>query len=216
MAHIKRQAIPKSWPVTRKGTVYVVRANADLEKGVPILVAIRDMLKIAGNRKEVKVALNERNVLLNCKPVLQEKNSVSLFDVIKLVPSNKSYRLELNEFGKFELKEISNKDEEEKISKVANKKILKGGKTQINLLDGTNFLSEIKCSVNDSVLVNLKDRKIEKCIPLKENSNIMIFAGKHIGERGKVEKMIPDKKMVEVTMDGKKINVLIKQVMAVN
>ncbi|MEK6895702.1 MAG: hypothetical protein AABX48_04235 [Nanoarchaeota archaeon] len=214
MAHIKRQAIPTSWPVTRKGTAYVVRANADLEKGVPVLIALREMLKVAQTRDEVKTALNDRNVLLNGKPVLQEKNSISLLDVITLVPSKKNYRLELNSAGKFELVEIKEADAGKKVSKIIGKKMIKNKKIQINLFDGTNFLSDIKCSVNDSVLVDLKNKKIEKCIPLKEKTRVMVFAGKHIGEKGSINSIDKEHQRVEITSDKGKLTILIKQIMA--
>ena len=114
-----------------------------------------------------------------------------------------------------------------KISKIINKKTLKGKKTQLNLSDGRNFLSEIKCKVNDSVLVNLKDRKIENCLELKENSKAIVFEGKHAGKKGVIKKIKEEKKIAELEIDTPKgipqghdaskklINVLIKQFMVV-
>ena len=52
--HLKRQKIPKNWPIKRKGTKYLVRPNSNLTKGIPILIILRDMLKVAQNRREVK------------------------------------------------------------------------------------------------------------------------------------------------------------------
>ena len=93
--------------------------------------------------------------------------------------------------------------------------MLKGKKTQLNLSDGRNFLSEIKCKTNDSVLINLKNRKIEKCLPLTENSEAIVYAGKHSGEKGKIEKISQEKKIVEMNNGKEKINVLIKQLMVI-
>ena len=61
--HLKRQKVPKSWPITRKGTKYLVRPNSDIHSGIPILIILRDMLKIAQNRREVKRAIHEKNIL---------------------------------------------------------------------------------------------------------------------------------------------------------
>ena len=93
--------------------------------------------------------------------------------------------------------------------------ILKGKKTQLNLSDGKNFLSDIKCNVNDSVLINLKDKKIEKCIPLKEKAKIIIIGGKHAGETGIINNIDSKGKNTESTIDKKKVNVLIKQLMVI-
>ena len=209
--HLKRQKVPKNWPIKRKGTTYIVRPNANISNGIPILVALRDMLKLAQNRKEVKKAIHSKNLLLNGFPVRDEKNSITLFDTLTLVPSNESYRLSLSEKGKFQIEKINAGEETHKIAKVINKKMLKGKKVQLNLSDGRNFLSDIKCNVNDSVLIDLKKKKIEKCLPLKEKGEVLVFAGKHAGKKANINKIDQVKKMSELTFENKKINVLIKQ-----
>ncbi|MDO8528321.1 MAG: hypothetical protein Q7S06_00325 [Nanoarchaeota archaeon] len=212
MTHLKRQQSPKSWPVVRKGTKYLVKPKSN---GIPMLIILRDMLEVAQNRKEVKRAINMKNILLNQKQVKDEKNSAVLFDTISVIPTKKNYRITFSEKGRFQLDEIKENETNNKIAKIINKKMLKGKKTQINLSDGRNFLSDLKCNVNDSVLVNLKEKKIEKCIPLKEKSNIFVFEGKHVGKQGIIEKIIPEQKMVEADVKGNKIQVLIKQLMVI-
>lgn len=214
MAHMKRHQVPKNWPVYRKGTKYVVRSNSNPEKGVPILVVLRDMLKIAKNRKEVKKALNSKHILLNKKIVKDEKNPALLFDVVTIVPSKKDYRIVFSEKGKFKVEEA--KDGNQKVAKIVNKKTLKGKKTQLNLSDGKNFLSDIKCKVNDSALVDFNERKVKQCLEFKEKQKVVVFAGKHIGRYGVIEEIKPERKMVKLDIDGKKVNVLIKQIMVVN
>lgn len=213
--HLKRQSVPKNWPVFRKGTKYVVRPTADIQKSIPLLIVLRDMLKVVQNRKEAKKAIHMKHILINNKNALDEKNSLYLFDTISIVPSKKHYRLDLTEKGKFELAEMSEKETNHKIAKIINKKMLRGKKTQLNLSDGRNFLSEAQCSVDDSVLINFKEKKIEKCIPLKEGTNAVVFAGKHAGKKGKLTKVDKKIKMAELKINGEFINVLIKQIMAV-
>ncbi len=214
--HLKRQKVPKTWPIPRKGTVYVVRPLAELTKGIPILIILRDILKIAQNRKEVKRAIHSRQILLNNKPVIDDKNSAFLFDVITLVPQKKHYKVVLSANKKFDISEIKEKEANYKISKIINKKILKGKRSQINLSDGRNFISNIKCNVNDSVLINLKEKKIEKCLPFGEKAKVIVFSGKHMGQKGTVKKIIEKNKIAEVDIKGKETNILIKQVMVVD
>jgi len=213
--HLKRQKAPKNWPIERKGTAYVVRPNANISNGVPVLVAIRDMLKLAQNRKEVKKIIHSKNLLLNGSFARDEKNSVSLFDTLTIVPSNESYRLSLSEKGKFQIEKINSEEEGYKIAKIINKKVLKGKKTQLNLSDGRNFLSDVKCDVNDSVLIDLKKKKIEKCLALKEKKDVLVFAGKHAGTKANINKIDKERKMAELIIGDKKINVLIKQLMVI-
>ena len=213
--YLKRQKAPNTWIVPRKGTKYIVRPGFNMDHGVPVLVVLRDMLKVAQNRREVKRALHEKNVLLNLKPVTDDKNSVLLFDVLTIVPSKENYRMEITPKGKFYLKEISEKGAFMKTTKVVDKKTLSGKRTQLNLLDGRNFISDIECNTGDSVLINFKDKKIERCLPFKEGSNAVVIAGKHSGKEGLIESIDKMKKTVEFSSEGEKINVLIKQIMAV-
>ena len=214
--HLKRQEVPKSWPVYRKGTKYVVRPNSDLKIGVPLLVVLRDLLKIVRNRKEARRVIFLKQVFLNNKVPRDEKNSVLLFDTLSLIPLKKNYKLDLSEKGKFELKEIGENELNKKAVKVVNKRVLKGKKVQLNLQDGRNILSDIKCEVNDSVLINFKEKKVEKCLPLKENSKAIVFAGKHSGKKGNINNIDKNKKIVELeTKDKEKINVLLKQIIII-
>lgn len=213
--HLKRQKVPKNWPIHRKGTTYVVRPNFSLNKGIPILIILRDILKVAQNRKEVKKILISKQILLNDKIVKDEKHNALLFDVVKIIPLKKSYRIEIFENKKFGLKEIKDIESKSKIAKVVNKKILKGGKTQLNLSDGNNFISKLKCKTNDSVIINFKKKEIEGCIPLKEKTKVIVFDGKHSGKKGVIHKIDTKNKITEIIVEKNKINVLIKQLMVV-
>lgn len=212
MKHMKRQSVPKNWPVPRKGSAYVVRP---ISGNIPILVVLRDLLKIARNRKEVKKALHMNNILINGKAVKEDKIGVTLFDVVTIVPSKKNYKIDLKQNGKFTVEEISEKEADYKVAKVVDKKILKGKKIQLNLSDGNNFLSDLKCKTNDSVIVDFKEKKPVKCLELKEGSNVIIFAGKHAGKKGSIEKLKLERKMASVNFGEDKVNVLIKQLMVV-
>jgi len=213
--HLKRQKAPKNWPISRKGSVYVVRPSSNLNHGIPILIILRDILKVAQNRKEVKKALHNKQILLNENPVSEEKNTALLFDVIKILPFKKNYRVILSENGKLGVNEIKDSEANKKVAKVINKKILKKKKVQLNLSDGRNFISDIECSTNDSVLINLKDKKMEKCLPLKEKANAFVFEGKHAGKKGLINKIDQEKKIAELNVDKKQFNILIKQLIVI-
>lgn len=208
--HLKRQKVPKSWAIPRKGTKWVVSAESNMRNGIPILIILRDMLKITHNRKEVKKALCEEQILLNKKVVRNEKIGVTLMDVITIVPLKENYRMILSEKGKFKLEKISESEADYKISKIINKKILKKGKIQLNMMDGINIISDIKCKTSDSVVINLKNKKIEKCLALKEKAKAAVIGGKHSGINGEIEKVNEKDKIVELKHKDNKINVLIK------
>jgi len=212
MTHLKRQQVPKNWPLNRKGTKFVVKGRLNLQSGVPLLIALRDMLKVAKTRKEVKKLLNLKSILVNNKIARDEKNSLTLLDNLTLVPSKKYYKLTLNEKGKFMFEEIKESESFVKIAKIIDKRVLKKKKIQINLSDGRNYLSDLKYNINDSVAINLKNKKIEKILLLKEGATALVFKGKHSGKKGKIKKINLEKKVVEIELnnDGKEtIHVLL-------
>ncbi len=217
--HLKRQKSPKNWPIERKGTSYLVRPNHSGEKAVPVLIAIRDMLQLAEERREVKQAINSKQILLNHKAIFSDKDSILLFDILTILPAKesglheKNYRMIIGENKKFSLKEIDGKEASHKIAKIINKKTLKGKKIQLNLSDGRNFISDVKCKVNDSILVNLKSKGLEKCIPLKEGVKAIVYAGKHAGEEGIISEIDKENNRVKLEINKEAVNILIKQIM---
>jgi len=204
--HLKRKALPKIWPVSKKGTKYLVVAA---ERGLPVLIAIRDMLKFAEDKKEVKKILNAKLVLVNNKIVNDIRFALKLFDVLKL--KDKYYRLTIKN-RKYDFKEIKEKEAKEKIVKIIGKKVCKGKKIQINLDDGRNYFTKEKFKLGDSVLIDFKEG-IKKFIPLKEKSKVFIKKGKHIGKEGIIEKI--SEKLAEIKIDAEKINVNLDSLIAI-
>ncbi len=217
--HLKRENSPKNWPVERKGTTYLVKPSSNTKEGVPVLVILRDILKFAKTRRQVKKAVNAKQVLLDQKEIFNDANNALLFDVLTIRPPKgsqfpeKNYRVIMGMNKKFGVEEIDQKEAGHKIAKVINKTTLKGKKTQINLSDGRNFISDLKCKVNDSVKIDLKNKKIEKALPLKKEAKIIVFAGKHAGEKGTIKDVDDHNNIVKIESEGKDVNVLIKQVM---
>lgn len=213
--HLKRHTIPKSWPIPRKGKTFVVRPGFNYELGIPALVVLRDILKVAQNKKEVKRAIFLKNILVNNKPLRDEKNSVLLFDTITLVPMKKFYRLSMGTNGKFNVEEISEKEATQKIVKIADKKSLKGKKVQLNFRDGKNIISDVKCKTNDSAIIDFLGKKILKILPLQPKAKVFIYSGKHGGKTGEVLSIDSKEKVAEVKFPDGNVRVLIKQMIVV-
>jgi len=211
MGHLKRQEAPTIWPVIRKGSKYIVRPTADFEKGMPLLVILREMLGVVENRKEAKQLIHEGKVLCNVRKARDETESVSLFDVITLVDENKSYKLDLDERNVFKLEET--KENNKKIVKVVNKKMVKGNKIQLNFWDGSNLLYDGKIKVGDSCVLNMKDKKVEKILPVKKGAKVLVTDGRHLGHRGIIEEMNEEENTSVIELKDKKVNISNKNVM---
>ena len=181
--HLKRNKTPKSWPIERKGTKYLVVPQHNLKNGIPLLVALRDILNFAQNRKEAKKILSLGKVKVNGKIAKEEKQPLLLFDVLSI--GEKNFRVVL-ENKKFSLMEIQERETLEKIAKIIGKKILKGGKIQINLSDGRNFITKESLKTGNSVIVDFKERKIKKIIEPRKGGKMIVLKGRHSGKSGKI------------------------------
>jgi small subunit ribosomal protein S4e len=113
------------------------------------------------------------------------KFPVGLFDVVKIPKLEKSYRVLFDEKGRFVVKEIE--DDDRKLFKITNKTIVKGGKVQLNLFDGTNILATNEYSTKDSILLKIPEKQILDHLKFEEGALIMIVGGTHAGEIGKVK-----------------------------
>ncbi|MEM3122064.1 MAG: hypothetical protein QXH60_01330 [Candidatus Pacearchaeota archaeon] len=187
--HQKRQTASNLWPIPRKGTKFVVVPSHNKKNGIPILIVMRDILGIVKTKKELKKIITEKKILTNGSVVRNVNFSLTLFDTISFPELKKHYKINLSELGKFSLSEIKDSEALFKISKAIGKKILKGGKIQINFSDGRNLISNEKINIGDSAIINIKTKKIDKILPIKENSNVIIIKGKHLGKIGKIKKI---------------------------
>jgi small subunit ribosomal protein S4e len=187
MAHIKKTKMEKTWPVPRKGKGkrFVAIPSHAGSKGISILFLLRDVLKVADTRKEVRYMTLNGMVKVNNSMRKDENFPVQVFDTLNLEKAKLNYRLEIIN-KKFNLVEISAKNAETKIVKIHGKKVLGATKIQMNLDDGQNILTTEKFSVGDSVLLNTKNKKIVKILPLKKGAKVEVIIGKHAGEKGEL------------------------------
>lgn len=185
--HTKRSRMPTTWPVERKkkGERFIARPKHFSNDAISVLVLIRDVLKLADSRKEVKMIMNKGDVLVNGVVRKDELFPVRTFDNISLVKLDKHYRLNIVG-SKYSLEETSKEQSTERVLKILGKKILDKGKIQMNLEGGVNILYNKTFNVGDSALYSFKENKVSKVISLKKGCKIQIIRGKHAGEIGEM------------------------------
>jgi len=181
-----------------------------MEESIAILLVLRDMLDFAKTAKEVKKILNAREVLVNGKVVKDKSFPIYLLDVICFPRIKKYFRL-LLKGKKFTLEEINEKESNIKPYRVIGKKILKKSKMQLNLSYGRNFLitkqqaKEIK--VGDCVLVDFRENRIIKHLPLKKGVKVLIVGGKHIGETGNIVDILEESDLIIIKTEKEEVKV---------
>ena len=193
--HLKRPAAPKTWPIPRKGTKWVVRPRPGphkMEYSMPIALWIRDYLKYAKTLREVNYILKNKKCYVDFKPITDYKYPVGLFDVIYFPDLGEYWRVLINEKGKLYLKRIDEKEARIKPLRIKSKQMVKGGKVQLTLFDGRNVLVDDpkKYKTGDTLVFDLIEKKVIEHIPLEEGVKIYFIDGANVGKVGTFKELI--------------------------
>lgn len=190
--HQKRITVPVSWPITKKTHAWVAKTSPgphSAENSIPLLVVVRDMLKLVDNAREAKRILYEGKVLVDGKVQKDYKLPIGIFDVIAVPLINQQYRMLKDEKGMFYLSTLE-AGTVRKLARIENKTFLKGKKQQLNLSDGSNKLAEGDYKVGDSLVLSLPNKDIEDRIGFEIGNLAMVVGGKHSGQTGKIKEII--------------------------
>ncbi|MCW3133466.1 MAG: 30S ribosomal protein S4e [Methanophagales archaeon] len=194
--HQKRIAAPRSWRIERKTAYWTVKPRPGPHPGdrsMPLLLIIRDMLKLADSSKEAKRILNEGEVVVNGRVRKDLKFPVGIFDILSIPRIKDNYIVLLDKKGKLSLVKIGQEEASKKLCRVNGKRMLKGGQIQLNLHDGRNILLEEeraeKIKTKDSLLISLPDTEILQHFAYKKGSKVMVIGGKHSAQTGEIEEI---------------------------
>ncbi|MBN2454627.1 30S ribosomal protein S4e [Candidatus Woesearchaeota archaeon] len=187
-AHLKRLAAPKEWAIKRKTIKFVIRPKGGLNSGMPLGIIMRDILGYAKNMREVRTVLRIRDVLVDGVKRTDARFSAGIMSTLSVPEMKEHFRIALGKDKKLKLIKIKEAESLVKICKIKNKKILKGGKIQLNLHDGSNIICEKpECGVGDSVMISLPKKEVKSCLKLEKGALIYLTGGEHVGTIGKVE-----------------------------
>jgi len=193
----KRISAPKWWPIERKTKKFIITPRGPYLKefSLPLLVFVRDILKIAETGREASNIIKRGEIFVDGRKRKDPKFGIGLFNIIEIPSMKKTYRAVPKNGLSFI--EISEKEAKLKICKIVNKKSLKGNKNQVNLNDGRNILTNEKYSTHDSLLIEVPEQKIIDYIKFAENSTCIIFKGKNAGKVGKIKSIEKNKVWIE-------------------
>lgn len=209
--HMKRLRIPKFWKVPKKHAKWAVKPRAGPHRqfeSIPLLVILRNILKITDKGKEAKSIIKMGEVFVDGKYIKDPKYPAGMMDVLSIPKLKMRYRIIPTTKG-LELIEISLGESKKKICKIRSKTIVRGGKLQLNLHDGRNLLVDAKdakhakdskssksskgsekYNTGDSILIELPSQKILDHVKLEKGVLALITKGKNIGLLGKIEEII--------------------------
>ncbi len=191
--HMKRLAMPRSWPLPRKTSIWVTKAAPGahaLELCMPLVVVIRDILGYAKSTREVRHILHNDLVSIDGRICKDSRRGVGFMDVLTLGEEN--YRCIVDRKGILRYRQISKKEAGTKVCRINGKTTIKGGKTQLHLHDGRNILTDDAAEYNtgDSLVLALPSQEIKEHIRFSDGIKCYLTGGAHVGEFAEVSEYI--------------------------
>lgn len=200
MTVTKRNAAPRFWPLSVKEKKYVISPTPgphNKTECIPLVITLRDFLKIARNSGEVKSLANSGIVRVNGVPRKDLGFPLGIMDVLEV--EGDFYRIVPSKYG---LKPVKVEDGGIKLSKIVNKTIVKEKKLQLNFHDGTNMLVEKDDFwTSDVVAIDINEGTIKDTFRFDKGSYAVVTDGNNRGLVGKIENI--DKKLKTVTIENK-------------
>lgn len=205
--HLKRLAMPRSWPLPRKTSVWVTKPSPgahSMKMGMPLNLIIRDVLKIASTAREVRFILHNELAKVDGRTVKDTSRNVGLMDVLTVGEDN--YRCVLDHNGRLQYRPIPASDATWKVCRIDGKTTVKGGSTQLHLHDGRNILVEDanEYHTGDSIKLNLPDQKILEHIRFDVGVRCYLIGGAHVGSTAHMQEYIVKRSSMpnEVQFEG--------------
>jgi small subunit ribosomal protein S4e len=171
---------PKWWPIDRKNTrfTFAPRGAYKRELSLPLLLFIRTCSSSRRTEGGLGV-IKKGEVLVDGRKRKDPNFGVGPFCMIEIPSAKKTWRAIPKDGLSFI--EVPDKESNLKLCKIVDKNTVRGGKTQLNLSDGRNMLTEEKYATNDSLLIQVPEQKVVDHIKFAESSTCMVFRGKSAG-----------------------------------
>ncbi|MEM2024839.1 MAG: 30S ribosomal protein S4e [Desulfurococcaceae archaeon] len=196
--HLKALAAPSFWPIPRKEKKWAVKPSPGphpLDRCIPLLILVRDVLKYAKTSGEARKLISEGNFKVDGVVRRSYKFPVGVMDLVEIPKTAETYRVIPVLTKVLGLMKIPSEEAGIKPCRIENKTTIKGGHIQLNLHDGRNILvkvSDPRNPVEDSyetmgtILLSLKDKKILYYIPAQLGVLAVVIGGKNVGRVGKI------------------------------
>jgi len=188
MSHLKSLNTSKTLPIKRKVNVFTTRPNpgpARKEDAISLNFLLRDMLQITNTTRETKKVLGEKTILINDIIQKDHKFPVGILDTITLQTTKEQFMIVFSDSGKFMAKKMKT-PLQGKMAKITNKTLLQGKKVQLNLHDGTNYLTD-KTAYTTGDTVIIEKKKVKKHLKYEKGALAYLVGGKHKGKIGTIE-----------------------------
>lgn len=194
MSHLKRLTIPRHWTLAKKGNkwTHAIRPGPhSRDRGVPLALLLRDVLKLCDTNREARRIVSERDVEVDGLVVTDHRRLVGFMDVLRIPKLKRQWRMLIDARGKSRLVAIDEKQAAWKLCRIDSKTTQKGGLTQLNLHDGRNILlTSDKYATGDVLRIRVPEQKVMATYPLEAGNLAYVIGGAHVGQVSAIESVL--------------------------
>ncbi len=213
---MKRLTIPKHWPLPRKIGKWAPKPSPgphSIERSLPLLVIVRDVLGYSDMSKEAKKIIHEKNIMVDGKICRDPKLPVGLMDILEIKTTDEKFRVLIDEKGKLILNPIGEEESYFKLCRIEDKKVIRGGRYQLNLHDGRNYIVDDKnIKAGDVLSLKVPNQEIIDILKFDIGARSLVIGGSHRGEIGRIDQINIIRRsqpnIVTLTVNGKQIQTI--------
>lgn len=197
--HLKTLAAPKFWPVRQRVGVFTVKPSPGphpVERSIPLLILVRDVLGYAKTGREARKLIAEGHFKIDGRVRRNYKYPVGFMDVVEIVDTGEAYRLLPYPVRFFTLHPIPREEAGFKLGRIEDKSTVKGGHVQLHLHDGRNVLIRVSDPTNPveakeyrtlgTVKISIPQQELLGYAPLETDSLAIVVGGRNVGRVGRV------------------------------
>ncbi|MEM0368676.1 MAG: 30S ribosomal protein S4e [Desulfurococcaceae archaeon] len=201
--HLKALVAPAFWPILRKEHKWAVKPSPgphSIDRCIPLLILVRDVLKYAKTAREARRLIAEGHFKVDGRIRRNYKYPVGVMDVVEVPAAGEVYRVVPVPTRVLGLVKITPDEAKIKPCRIENKTTVRNGHIQLNLHDGRNVLIKVSDPKNPveaaydtlgTVLLSLGENKILDYIPLEKGVLAIVIGGRNVGRVGKILDIIP-------------------------
>jgi len=222
--HMKRSAAPTFWKISRKKGQFIMKPSSGphpINESYSLATLLRDILKVVKTMRDARSVINSDKIIVDGVVRRDGDFPVGLMDIINIPSMDKTFRLLPVKGSMLFPVVVDAESAKMKLCKVKSKGKTRGNIFFYGLHDGRTIVSkeDVGVNVDDSLLISVPDGKIVSKIKMDKGSLVIFLRGKATGKLGVVNKILSgsltSQKSVEVDVDGSKVNVPMRLLLAV-
>jgi small subunit ribosomal protein S4e len=186
---LKRLSAPRSWDIQRKSSRFIIKPSPgpySIQNGYPLGVALRDLLQLVQNRREIDSVLSNSEILVDGVARKDASFPVGLFNVIAVPKEDMAFRLIPSSDG-LTARKVAKEQSSLKLCRINSKSKVDGGHIQYGFHDGRSMLNDgLSLSPGDAVLMKVPEQSIVSSVKLTKGSMGLVLSGERAGQLGTI------------------------------